>query len=303
MNKSPVKEHNTSVADPGLFMALDDLEIIAHGVVEGALNGLHRSKFIGFSNEFDSHRDYQIGDDLKHINWNLWGKTDKLFIKQYESDTNLNLYIFVDQSASMLAKNAGHTKWAYAARATAALCYLAMKSRDASGVFLLEKQMNHFMLPAVKTGHFQDIVAMLQRSEVQGDFNISDVIEKMAPLCKKKGIVILFSDLFDKEELLFHHLEYFKLMGHEVIVFQILDPIELSLPESGEYEFEDLETGRKIRANAEELRKSYEQALNAWKEKFKRKCQEIDVDWITISTDSPLKQILIEYLNKRLNHL
>ncbi len=247
MSKISLKEQNERIHDPDLFMALDDLELVAQGVVEGALNGLHRSKFIGFSNEFESHRDYQAGDDLKHINWNLWANTDKLFIKQYESDTNLNIYLFLDQSASMSTKSENGSKWEYAARAVAALSYLAMKNRDASGLFLLEEELQNFILPTVKTGHFQDIIAMLHQSEVKGDFKVSTLMEKLVPLCRRKGIVILFSDLFDKEEVLLRQMEYLKLEGHEVLIFQILDPIEISLPQSGEYEFVDLESGKTLK--------------------------------------------------------
>ncbi len=302
MNKTPEKEYNSNIHDPDLFMALDDLELVAQGVVEGALNGLHRSKFIGFSNEFDSHRDYQTGDDLKHINWNLWAKTDKLFIKQYESDTNLNLYIFLDQSASMLTQSSNGSKWAYAARAVAALSYLAMKNRDATGVFLLEKEMTNFILPTVKGGHFQDIVAMLQRSAVKGEFNIAEKIEKLAPLCRRTGIVILFSDLFDKEEDLLLQMKQFKLAGHEVIVFQILDPFEVSLPESGEYEFVDLESGKTIKASVDELQNAYKISFNKWKDNFATECNKIGIDWVYVTTQNPLKQILIEYLNKRITN-
>ncbi len=302
MYKPPIKHKQETIEDPDLFMALEDLELVAKGVVEGALSGLHRSKFIGFSNEFDSHRDYQQGDDLKHLNWNLWGKTDKLYIKQYESDTNLNLYIFIDQSGSMLANNGKGSKWAYIARATAGLCYLAMKNRDATGVYLLEEKVKNFIPPAVKMGHFQDIIAMLQKSDVQGSFPISNAIENLIPLCRRRGVVILFSDLFDHEDALLKQMEHFKIDGHEVIVFQVLDPMELNLPETGEYEFVDLESGKTIKTNVEGLRDTYQATITDWQENLAKRCKEIGIDWVTISTDAPLKDIIIEYLLKRIVH-
>jgi len=301
MQKFPEKE-KSSLQDPDVFMALDDLELVAKGVVEGALSGLHRSKFIGFSNEFDSHRDYQLGDDLKHLNWNLWGKTDKLFIKQYESDTNLSLYIFLDQSGSMLTNNGKGSKWAYAARAVASLCYLAMKNRDATGVYLLENSIKNFIPPAVKMGHFYDVVSLLQKSNVKGSFEITETIESIVPLCNRRGIVVLFSDLFDNEEELLKKMEYFKMSGHEVIIFQILDPLELDLPEKGEYEFVDLETGKTIKADVEDLRETYKNTVNKWREGLKKRCKNMGIDWVPMTTDTPLKDVIIEYLLKRIIH-
>ncbi|TKG93798.1 DUF58 domain-containing protein [Puteibacter caeruleilacunae] len=298
---NPVKEPNVDLHDPDLFMALDDLEVVAQGVVEGALSGLHRSKYVGFSNEFDSHRDYQLGDDLKHVNWNLWSKTDKLFVKQYESDTNLSLYLFIDQSSSMLANNGKGSKWSYAARALAALAYLSLQNRDAAGVYLLEKKLINFIPPAVKTGQLADIAALLHRSEVSEKFNITTAISELTLLCRRKGIVVLFSDFFDQEEELLQCMENFRHAGHEVIVFQILDPWEVSLPDGGEFEFMDLETGGKVKANAGELKKSYDRIFQEWQTKLKKKCTMLGIDWISITTNQPLKEIIIEYLLKRIN--
>jgi uncharacterized protein (DUF58 family) len=301
--KQPHKEHAPCVEDPDLFMAMDDLELVAHGVVEGLLSGEHKSKFIGFSNEFDSHRKYIVGDDLRHVNWNLWAKTDRLYVKQYEADTNLNLYLLMDQSRSMLAQNGGHTKWAYAARAAASLAYLSLRNRDATGLFLLEREWGVSLPPAVKGGHLQHLVALLEQSVVADEFPITRMLDQLPEMMQHRGIVVLFSDLMDNEQELLEHLDQFKQMGHEVIVFQVLDPYEVELPTSNSwFEFVGLEGGGKRKGNTKQLAEAYQLVVKRWQDRLYNRFKEIGVDWVKVTTNQPLQDVLVEYLLKRIHH-
>ncbi len=300
--QNPQKEAQPLIQDPELFMAMDDLELVAQGVVEGALIGGHKSKFIGFSNEFDSHRNYIAGDELRHVNWNLWAKTDRLYVKQYESDTNLHLYLVMDQSKSMLAQNGAGTKWAYAARAAASIAYLSLRNRDATGLYLLEEEWGECLPPMVKPGHLQHIISLLGQSSVKDEFELSTLLNRLPELFNRKGIIVLFSDLLDNEEKIMEQLHIFKEAGHQVIVFQILDPFELELPTSkGVFEFKGLEEGGKQKVDASQLQTAYSLVVNRWQQRLKEQFDQLGIDWVQATTNQPLQEILVEYLLKRIH--
>lgn len=302
MNKAPQKELNSEIRDPELFMAMDDLELVAQGVVEGALSGGHKSKFIGFSNEFDSHRNYILGDDLRHVNWNLWAKTDRLYVKQYEAETNIHLYLLIDQSRSMLAQNGSTSKWQYAARAAAAVAYMSLRNRDAVGLYPLQVDMQEFLPPMVKTGHLQQLIAILEASNVEEEVNLQSILSKLPDLFNRRGIVVLFSDLLDNEDELIECLDRFKQDGQQVIVFQTLDPLELSLTDiKNQIELIALEGGKKRRLNVKQIEKNYRLVVDRWQQKIKERLKGIGVDIVTTTTNDPLKNVLIDYLLKRTN--
>jgi len=285
--------------DPDLFMAMEDLELVARGVVEGALHGLHRSPYIGFSVEFSAHREYQLGDDLRYVNWNLWARTDRLYVKQFRADTNLNLYLMLDTSGSMLCDHGPTEKWKYGARALAALSFLALRARDAAGLYLLQDRICEHVPPYVRPGQLHEILALLQNAAPQGKTDIAQALEQALQLCKRRGIVLLVSDLFDREEQILKGLSNLRYYGHEVIVMQVLDPWEAELPETGQYDFRDLETGETIQTHVAPLRESYRQAVEAWRRDFRSRCEVAGIDWISCLTRDPLRDILIDYLLKR----
>ena len=289
----------TWLQDPDLFMAMDDLELAAKAVVEGAIHGLHRSPYIGFSVEFDSHREYQFGDDLRHVNWNLWAKTDDLYIKEFQSDTNLNLYLLMDTSGSMRAENGMSMKWRYAARAAAALTYLSLGSRDATGCYLLGSRVDDCVTPKIKPGQFVEILAMMEGVNPEGEANLANAMHEVTELVKRKGIVILFSDMYDNEEKTFGYLCDLKNMGHEVILMHMVDPWETELPEKGHFEFTDLEDGTKLRANSAVVKKAYKQIYSDWQKDLRRCCINTGINWVTVNTREPLKEVIIDYLIKR----
>ncbi|MCK5804868.1 MAG: DUF58 domain-containing protein [Lentisphaeria bacterium] len=287
------------IDDPELFLAMDDLELVAHGVVEGALHGMHRSPYIGFSVEFDAHREYQHGDDLRYVNWNLWARTDRLYIKQFKSDTDLNLYILLDTSRSMLCKHGAYPKWAYGARAAAALAYLALHNRDAAGVFLLGERIRNHVPPRVRPDQFHEILALLEDADVSGGTSLAHSLEETIHLCRRRGIVVLISDLFDEEERVLRGLNDLRHYGHEVVVVNVLDAWEAELPPHGQYEFHDLESGEVLQTNAAEVRRGATEAVKAWRNRLRQRCVESGIDWLECTTDTPLSQFLVDYLLRR----
>jgi len=299
-NMTPNTEQQaTWLDDPDLFMAMDDLELVAHGLVEGALNGLHRSPYLGFSVEFDAHRKYEPGDDLRHVNWNLWARTDRLYVKQFKSDTNLDLYLLLDSSASMLCANGPSPKWQYGARAAAALAYLSLHCRDAAGLTLLAGNVVDHVSPRLRAGQFQALTAMLGETKPSGESNFSQAMEEALHLCRRRGIVVLISDLFDDEQRILRGLSDFRHYGHEVIVVNVLDAWEHKLPEQGQFEFRDLETNDTLRASSPMIRNAAYEQIVKWRRSLARRCAQTGIEWLECTTEDPLRNILIDYLMKR----
>lgn len=280
-------------------MAMDDLELVARGVVEGALHGLHRSPYLGFSAEFDAHREYQPGDDLRHVNWNLWARTDRLYVKQFKSDTNLNLYLLMDCSASMGCAHGPAPKGRYGARAAAALAYLSLLARDAPGVFLIGGGVRDHVPPKVRPGQLREVVALLDQAQTQGQSQLATELDEVLQLCRRRGIVVLISDLFDDVDGIFRGLNNLRFYGHEVILLQILDPWEEHLPEQGQFEFRDLETDERVRTETAAVRAAVHRDLAAWRRDLERRCLEAGMDWLSATTREPLTEVLIGYLLRR----
>ncbi len=293
---SSAQRHQSTLDDPDLFMAMEDLELAARGIVEGALHGLHRSPYLGFSAEFDAHREYRPGDDLRHVNWNLWARTDRLYVKQFKSDTNLNLYLLVDCSASMGCAHGPSPKGRYGARAAAALAYLSLLARDAPGVFLVGGGVRDHVPPRVRPGQLREIAALLDRAPMEGRTRLAAELEEVLQLCRRRGIVVLISDLFDDMEGVFRGLDNLRFYGHEVILLQVLDPWEEQLPEQGQFEFRDLETDERVRTETGAVRDAVHQEVAAWREDVHRRCLDAGMDWFFTTTQDPLADVLIRYL-------
>jgi uncharacterized protein (DUF58 family) len=304
MSKTTIPHSNPAAFrpdDPELFMAMDDLEMVARGVVEGALHGLHRSPYLGFSSEFDSHREYRPGDDLRHVDWTVWARSDHLQIKQYQADTNMNMYLLLDHSPSMLASNGPSPKWQYAARAAAALAFLALQGRDGAGLCLLHDTVSRHIPPRVRPGQLNSILALLRDPPAASGTpaNLAKAIETAAALCRRKGIVILISDMFGDDPAVLRNLATLRSMGHEPVVIQILDPWEAELTSSGQYELIDLESGERFKVSSAELQSAYRKEFNTWHDSLRHEAATMGIDWITIRTDEPLRNLLVDYLLKR----
>jgi uncharacterized protein (DUF58 family) len=288
--------------DPHFFAALEDLELIARTAVEGFLQGLHRSPYVGFSVEFATHREYLPGDDLRHLNWKLYGRQDRLYVKQYDAETNLNLYLLVDWSGSMTTKSGGLAKQRYAACLAAALAHLALMQRDAVGATLFAGAVLDHLRPRAKANRLEEILDLLTRTPLRPRAESAAVLHEAAELMPRRGMVALLSDLFYEPDELFRALDHFRFLGHDVLIFHILDPLERRLPLGGAIRFHDLETGQELVAQADEVRLAYQTEIARWFDALEQGCRSREVERVVLTTDEPLDRGLYDYLARRAQH-
>lgn len=285
---------------PEELARLSSLELRAHGVVEGFLQGLHRSPFVGYSVEFSSHRRYGPGDDLRHVNWKLFARNRKLYVKEFDAETNLNLYMFVDASRSMQCKIDGvMTKYEYAATLSAAMASLAMKQRDAVALGLMDDGITSYLDPSAKPGRWEECLQMLAASPEAQTTALGKSLEQAASLAKHRGIVVIFSDLIDDIDGIQKGLQQLRHRGHEVIVFHLLDPCERYLVGSGRVKIVDMESPAELTTDVESIRKNYLKKINDWCRQLEDICLHQGVDRLEITTDQPPSQALVDYLVTR----
>jgi uncharacterized protein (DUF58 family) len=290
------------LVDPQFFATLEDLELIARLAVEGFLQGLHRSPYVGFSVEFATHREYLPGDDLRHLNWKLFGRQDKLYVKQYDAETNLDLHLVVDWSASMTTRSAKVGKHRYAASLAAALAHLALRQRDAVGLTLFGSGVLDHLKPRAKSHQFDEVLDVLSRTPLQPHTESCKVLHEVAELMPRRGMVALISDLFYDPAELFAGLDHLHHFGHDVLIFHLLDPLERRLPVEGAIRFHDLETGEELVTQAENVRPAYEAAVAQWFADLDQGCRTRDLERVTLTTDEPLDRALYDYLDRRATH-
>lgn len=278
-----------------LRSATDDLELIARTVVEGFLQGLHQSPFIGCSVEFASHREYMPGDDLRYVNWRLFGRHERLFVKEFDAETNLELHLIVDASRSMTAED----KWLTAVMIAASLSQLASKQRDAVGLTLFGQHIEDHLGPRNTADHRLDILHTLARSRKHPPSESARVLHEVAELVPRRGLKVLISDCYFEHEELQQALQHFQHLGHELILFHILTPLEQHLPVSGPIRFKDLETGEEIITQAEQIRSEFTATVAAWQQQIEKQCGVCEFDYVPVSTATPLAEVLREYCQKR----
>src|SRR5580658_9728634 len=266
------------LADPEFFSRLDSVELRARSVVEGFLHGLHRSPFIGFSVEFASHHEYVAGDDPRHINWKLWARQHRLYIKEFDGDTNLNLYVLLDVSNSMACANLGRSKLNYSATLAAALAHLAIRQHDAAGVILFADSVIASLPPKASAHQQQEILALISGVSPVVQTDVARAIHQAAELCRKRGMVAVISDCFDEIPRIMDGLDHLLFLKHEVVLFQILDPWERDLPLEGNVRFRDLETGETLTTLSEGVRDSYRAAIQEWLMDLDRECRSRGID-------------------------
>ncbi len=291
------------LVDPQLFATLEDLELVARTAVEGFLQGLHRSPYVGFSTEFATHREYLPGDDLRHLNWKLYGRQDRLYVKQYDAETNLDLHLLVDWSGSMTTHGAGRlSKQRYAACLTAALAHLALRQRDAVGLTLFSAGVLDHLKPRAKSNQLDEVLHALTRTPLHPHAESAKVLHEIAELMPRRGLVVLVSDLFYDAAELFDGLDHFRYQGHDVLLFQVLDPVERWLPVEGSVRFHDLETGEELVTEADAIRPAYQAAVGRWLVELEQGCRTRELDRVELTTDQPLARALSDYLAQRAQH-
>ena len=285
---------------PSVVKKIDNLSLRAKLVVEGFIIGLHKSPYHGFSIEFSEHRPYGFGDEIRHIDWKLLAKTDKLYIKQFEEETNLKTYIILDKSSSMnYGSNNNMLKFDYAKTLSASLAYLMIKQQDAVGLATFDEEIIDYIPPKSKIGHLNYLLNVLHSSKVKGDTKISPILHSLAESIKKRGLIILISDLLDDPNEVINGLRHFRHKGHEVIIFHVLDDNEINFNFNGATNFIDSEDGANIKTDPRHIKKEYMRAISEFCGVYKKECSQNNIDYIKINTSNTLEKSLIDYLIKR----
>jgi len=295
----PISVNKREYLKPETISRLENLSLVARLVVEGFIIGLHKSPYHGFSVEFAEHRPYMAGDEIKHIDWKLFGKTDRYYVKQFEEETNLKTYLILDASESMSFGSNGVSKLQYGSYLGAALTYLLLKQQDAVGLTLFDEGIRSFIPPSSRPSYLNVILSQMEDLETGGETNISGTLHEMADRIKRRGLIILISDLLDDPEDVLMGLKHFRHRKHEVIVFHILDDQELNLNYDRQVELTDLESGEALTTDPRLIRKAYREEIQKFIAKYKQDCLANHIDYIQLTTSQPFDLALTEYLHKR----
>ncbi len=285
-----------TLLDPLAISRGESLGFMARKIVEGYRVGEHRSPFHGFAIEFSQHREYTVGDDTRHLDWKVLGRTDRYVIKQYEQDTNVVVHLMVDGSESMTFASGSHSKLDYARSLAACLAYLILLQRDCVAVSLFDSTTREYIPRTdsmARIHHIMDRLASFQGSK---ETSVGNAMADVARTAKSRGIVVLFSDLYDDEEGFEKGLQQLRFGGHEVIVFQVLDPNELEFPYSGRVEFLGLESGLNLETSPADIRKSYLNEVKEMLGRVRRACEQTGSHYVLANTGVSLAETLSAYL-------
>ncbi len=288
--------------DPDLLSTLQNLSIKAKYVVEGFMLGLHKSPYHGFSVEFSEHRPYGFGDEVRHIDWKLWSKTDKYYIKQFEEETNLKAHIILDQSNSMDYGQSNNTKFEYAKLLAASFAYILIKQQDAVGLALFDEKINKLIPPRAVPSHLNILLSHMESAEPGAQTNISKALHHSAEGINKRGLVIVISDLMDDVNSTINGLRHLRHKGHEVIVFHILDHDEVSFDFNQRIKFIDKETGEEITTDPSQIQQDYITHFKNHCDALKNGCRHNRIEYIPLLSNQSLDTALSELLLKRKNY-
>ena len=283
--------------DPRVLARIGNLDLIARHVVDGFINGLHRAPHFGASIDFAEHRGYVAGDDIRRVDWRLYARTDKYFVKQYDADTNTNFSVLLDISKSMMFGSGGVTKIEYARYLAACLGYMAHRQRDRVGIVTFDEEVVNYVPPSAK--HFDVMLHTLDRAEPVRAGRLRAPLEKIAEHFKRRSIVALISDLYEEPDEILEAVKPYRSLGNDIMVFHVLDPAELDFPYRDASRFQDLESGEEIPIVPESLLEQYRQLIAAHIEALRTKFSEIRVDYMMVNTARPLDDALFNYLANR----
>lgn len=297
---SEINKKSITRLDPTLISKLNSLELKAKTVVEGFKVGLHRSPYHGFSVEFSEHKAYMQGDPIKNIDWKVFGKSDKLFIKQYEEETNLTGHILLDISASMDYKKKGSiTKLEYGKILAASMSYLMVSQQDSAGLTLYSDKIENYFPPRSTKMYLQTLLRALENISPTNKTETAQCLNSIAEKVKKRGLIIVISDFFDDVDSILMAMKHFKYKKNEVIVFQILDPIEKDFAFEKDAIFVDKETKDELTTQPHQIQKAYQQAMNDFIHKLKSECINNKIEYNQIETTTPFDKALFAYFKKR----
>lgn len=290
-----------SYLDPKALARLQGTRLRARRAVEGYVSGLHRSPYHGFSIEFAEHREYSPGDDLRYLDWKVFGRTDKYYLKEYEEETNLICYLVLDVSESMLYRGpaAPMSKLDYAKRAAIALAYVVLQQQDSAGVVTFDREIRALVRPAGNPSRIKDILQVMDQTAAERKTATGPIFHELAERFKKRGIVIVISDLFDDVDAMIAGLSHFRHRRHEVILLHVLDPAELEFPFEQITMFHGLEQLPSVLVEPRGLRKAYLAEFHDYLRRLRRGCRMHQIDHVLMRTDQPLEVVLSNYLASR----
>lgn len=276
------------------------LDLRARFIIEGFIAGLHASPFHGFSVEFSEHRKYSPGDSMADIDWNVYAKTDRFYIKKFQAETNLTGYLAMDLSGSMgYTYRQELTKFEYCICLAAALAYLMIHQQDPVGLVAFDNRIRQSLAPGSKRTQLSNILSILTRLKPSGETDAAKSLHQLAGMIRHRGLIMVFSDLFGDVEPLIKSLHRLRHAGHDVIVFHVIDEAEADFPFSGMVEFEDNETDARLELDADAIRADYLEELDEFRGRYRRECQGARIDYVPLHTGMPFDKALMSYLLNR----
>jgi uncharacterized protein (DUF58 family) len=286
--------------DPAVLATVGDLELVARFIVDGTISGLHQSPFHGYSAEFSQYRHYRPGDDLKYVDWKLFARTDRVYTKQFRETSNLLCQIAIDASGSMaFAGRAGVTKFEYARLLAASLAHLIVRQGDAAGLVSYADTIRQYLPCRGGQVHLRALLLALTRTDVGGSTRAADALARTVDLLRRRGLLIVISDLYDEDENVERALARAAHIGHDVVVFHVLSREETDLPFRGDVELDDLETGEVVLTNPSATGRSYREAMAEFLERWRTRSATHGIDYVRLVTDTPLDVALGAYLRRR----
>jgi uncharacterized protein (DUF58 family) len=283
--------------DPKVLARIDDLELVARFVVEGFISGLHRSPHLGFSTDFAEHRQYMPGDDTRHMDWRVFARTDRLYIKNYEADTNANFLVILDVSGSMGYGTSGLTKLEYAKYLGACLAYFSHRQRDRIGLVTVDSDIVDFVPPSAK--HLNQVLHGLDRAKAKGRGSLAMPLLKVSESQHRRSILLLLSDLYEPADKIRDALGPLRDAGHDLVVMHLLDPAELNFTFDAAGTFEDLESGERIPVVPGRLRTRYTELIRDHLVAVEKLLGEGRIDYLMVDTSKPIDEVLFQYLLRR----
>ncbi|MCR9119215.1 MAG: DUF58 domain-containing protein [bacterium] len=285
---------------PEAIKRIARLEVRARHIVEGFLSGMHRSPYFGQSVEFLQHREYVPGDDLRHVDWQVWARQDRLYIKQFEEDTNLRCHLLVDVSNSMRYGDGDLSKYEYACTIASSLAYMILKQQDAVSCVSFDEKIRLQAPLRSKRNHIMSVIETLNVSEPADKTNMFDILRTVAENFPRRGMVVVVSDMLTDPEKTLKGLRLLRQRGHDVLVFHVMDDDEIDFPFSGPTRFEGLESDEFLNCNPRALRDGYLEAMREFLDEMRRGCAKNTVDYALVKTSDPLDAVLATYLSNRL---
>jgi len=294
------KSLNLRYIKPEVLQKIGSLELAAREVVEGLRVGMHKSTLRGYSTEFAHHRPYVPGDDSRRIDWRVYGRTERYYIRLYEAETNFDANLLVDASSSMRYGSGPITKMEYAKFMAASLAYMVVDQRDSAGMGVFDSELRRYVEPSSTMGVIRNIDEELGRTQGEPRTNVAAILHEFARRIPRRGFVMLFSDLLDNVEEFVKGLNHLRFRGHNVTVFHVLDPWELEFPFTGTCKFLGLENEPEIITQPQRVRQAYLAEVGNFTQKIRRACEQIHADYVLVNTARPLETVLAAYLLQRL---